>query len=260
MTDYTNSAKRLIAVLAEASKRNGDEATGKVWASVFGLPWDDYHPDPHFVQQKLAVLRGEIDYLEAQMRRTQFSQEGYVQHLGRIRRSISRGNVDAPWKSYFGELFAPDVQLALLWCSQVIPNEATVTVAELEKVLGEIKALRSSIDSLGISQAVRDFILQQLDLIEQAIQEYPIRGGAAIREGFHKAAAIYAAAEDVPFTKAEAENVGKVNRLFSRLGKATEGVIKADKLASAVLSIAEKSGRAGNAIADAIDKLPSLGP
>ena len=259
MTSYTNPAKRLLSVLGEASQKNPNEATGKVWSSVFGLPWDDNRADPHYVQRKLAVLREEIDLLELQMKRTAFAPEGYAQYLDRVRTTISKANLDATWKSYFQSLYSPEVQLSLLWCSQVIADEESVSMDDLADLLATIKAFRANIDSLKISEPVRDFILRQLDLIEQAIQEYPIRGGAAIRDGFHKAAAVYAGMEDAPLSNTEAENVGKVNGLFSRLGKAADGVIKADKLVTAVLNIAEKSAPATKAIAAVIDKLPGIG-
>jgi hypothetical protein len=239
------------------SYKNPQDSVAANWANTFGLPWNKENPDVHHVQLKLNALREEVDLLEIQMKATNYSVDLFSPYLGNVRRVVSASNLDMPWQQ-IRSLLGPDTLLSLKWCAESLAREPEIVKEDLENVLQKIVELRAEVELLGLSVVVRDFILRQLTIIEKAIQDYPIKGGAAIRRGLHDVFTTYTSAEGEPKTEEEKSEVSKLNQVVAFFGKVADGVIKTDKVSKAAISIANSGHTAISSASQFLANFPQI--
>ncbi|MFW1170228.1 hypothetical protein ACEV77_25010, partial [Vibrio parahaemolyticus] len=153
------------------------------WGEVFGLDTELVKRDPHEVYDKLMLVRKEIELVNRLMMQTSFSNNLYQPYLDRVKSTISLTNVSATWNNYKNNL-STDTILALRYCSEILEDEDAVDKEELEAILNSIQTLRQDIENSSLSSGMYDFLISQLDIIESAIQSYPIVGGAALKKAF----------------------------------------------------------------------------
>jgi hypothetical protein len=247
LSDYTNSAKRVLKLMEDMARQNPRLATVDVWASVLGIDAAGANNDPHKIQLRLNAVREEVDLIEQQMSETKFSKDLYVPYLDRVRKTVSVTNISASWENYANNL-SPDTLLALRYCSEELVSEPEISFDELTELLEKVNALRLEIDSAPLSRPVRDFLLRQISIIERCIQDYPIRGAQSFRQAFHEGATVTASNDIEPATNEEKAEAAKVAWLWTGLGKAAKTVVATDKLATAFMHLVEKGHAAGNVI------------
>ena len=257
MTNYTNPATRLYRIIKNAAGHGDSHSTAEVLASALGLSYDRSKPDVHPIQTRLAALRTEADLLDAMMNSSEFSEDLYKNYLNNVRRVVSASNLDAGWGSY-RQYVGADTLLSLRWCAEVIGKEPALDMAALEQVLQRIQELRQEVDALNLSLFVRNFILQQLENVEKAIHDYPIMGGSAINEGLRNIWNVYANAPGAPESADEKEEVAKLNKVISALGRIADSVIKTDKVATAAVRVAKTGQSAATALMEVMQNLPQL--
>ena len=241
MEDFTNSAKRIHNYIGKLVSQKDDLPTSVAWAEVFGLDSKIAKTDPHDVQTKLSMLRTELDLLTSTMNGTPYESALYNPYIDRVRRVISVGNLAAPWSSYKGNI-GPDTLLALRWCAAVLPDEPTADKSELDRLLSDISNLRTSIQDSSINVSIRDFVERQLEIIERAIHEYPMRGGSALNRAFTDAVDDMSAhVEELQETDStDAHTLTELRKLWTDLRNTGGGEIVTNRLAEAMLGLYQK--------------------
>ncbi|HCE2054730.1 TPA: hypothetical protein NGS83_004693, partial [Vibrio parahaemolyticus] len=106
--------------------------------------------------------------------------------------------------------------------------------------------LRQDIENSSLSSGMYDFLISQLDIIESAIQSYPIVGGAALKKAFSEGFTDLASRVDDISDGAENdhEKASKVVKVWGNLKTASKGIAEADKMANALLGLYEKGQNA----------------
>jgi hypothetical protein len=186
--ELTNSAKRLFTIIDPALRMADGNPALQVWGEAFGIDASKAQQDPHEVVGCLRMLRDEVVLLRKLMLATRFSIDLYEPALNAILAAISVSNLASPW-GHFRPHILGEHMLALRWCSQAIDSEEGLTHAELQHLLDAISAFRQSTEDDGLPDAVRTFVLHQIDLMVRGIHEYPIRGRQAMRDAVKAAAA-----------------------------------------------------------------------
>lgn len=239
VNEFANPAKRLSRLIEIVVHKQDGASTAAVWAEALGLDPTEALVDPHEVLAKLIVLRHEINLMEKMMSETAFSKDLYEPYLQRVRSTISLGNISAQWVNFKNNLKA-DTRLALRYCAEILPAEPEVSMEELQKVLDSVHHLRDEIEQSELTLQVREFLLSQLMIIEKGIHDYPIRGGIAIKNAFREGFAdCMAHAETVPTEGNQAE-ISRVGKIWSDFKSAGKEFVEADKIASSLVSMAEK--------------------
>lgn len=247
VTDFTNPAKRVLAIVHEAANKPDSESAAAIWAQVFGLDPHKANDDPHSVYMRLNMLRQEIDLVESMMKGTSFSEDLYVPYLDKVRKVVSLTNIAAGWGNYRPQL-QPDTFLALRYCSEILPSEEAVSFEELQQILDKIQELKREIEGSSLSKGVHDFLVSQLAIIEKAIVEYPLKGGSAIRNAFREGFADLVSHSENLEKADDKKETEKVAGIWSSLKTAGKEFVEADRLASAYVGLIEKGQSASFAI------------
>lgn len=239
MNEFANPAKRLSRLIELVVQEQDAAATSAVWAKALGLDQTMAQNDPHEVQAKLTVLRQEVDLTAKLMADTPFSKDLYEPYLSRVRATISVGNISAQWSNYKHYLQV-DTRLALKYCAEILPSEPEISIEELQTVLDSVHRLRQEIEQSALAPAVREFLLNQLAIIEKGIHEYPIRGGTAIKKAFEEGFADCVSHVEIIRTEANQAENSKVGKIWSDLKSAGKEFVEADRIASSLASLADK--------------------
>lgn len=239
MNEFANPAKRLSRLIEIVVLKQDSTSSAAVWAEAFGLDAAKAQTDPHEVIAKLMILRNEIDLVEKLMSSTSFSKGLYEPHLQRVRSTVSLTNISATWNNHKGQLPA-DTRLALRYCAEILPAEPEISMEELQGVLDSVHRLRGDIEQSEITQAVREFLLSQLAIIEKAIHDYPIRGGVAIKSAFKDGLADCAAHAETVSAEGNKANISRVGKIWSDFKSAGKELVEADRVASSLVGLTEK--------------------
>ena len=230
-------------------------SAAETWAEAFGLDVASSKTDPHDVNQQLTLLRHELDLLEEKMLASSFSESLFKPYIKRVRLTITTNNISASWKTYRNNL-SPETILALRYCSEILENEPTADFEELEKVLSDLEKFKESINSSSVNGVTYDFVISQINIIEKAIKNYPIVGGAAIKKAFSDGFAdLNVRSEDL--AKEEETEVTKgIGKLWNNLKTAGNEFVETDRIANAYIGIINK----GHSLAEnVIAYLPGTG-
>lgn len=253
MSENTNSARRLLALILSAKQKAENKSAATVWAEVFGLDPQVAEKDPHEVQVRLKAMRDEVDKLERQMRESAFSPDLYVGYLGNIRRVVTVANLAAGWSNYSGSV-REDTLLALRYCAEIVPAEIGIAHEELQSILDKINEFRGELETADLPASARQFLLDQLNIMEKGIQDYPIKGGEAVRTAFKAGFSEVVMTEADLATGDAPPKVSKLAKLWRGLQTAANGITEVDKAAIALSHLLEK----GPALLEGITKmLPS---
>lgn len=250
--EQTNPAKRLHAIIALALAQNTGVAALEAWAGTFGIDAAAANANPHDVTDRLRLMNDEIAVLRRLMRKTQFSADLYEPALQNVLRLLTVSNLAAGWNSYVGSVSGVDM-LALRWCSQAIESESGLTHAELQSLLDAINVFKKSVESEELPESVREFVLQQLELMIRSIHQYPIIGRRAAREAVRRAAGEFMDVEDIVSSAAPSGYWGNLAKLWQTLLASVEG---SEKMVKAVTGIAETVPKLVNAVSTAANLIP----
>lgn len=249
MKDLTNPAKRILNLVQQVKEKPDQPPMSEVWGKVFGLDIELVKKDPYQVYEKLRFVRGELDLLEELMRETQFTSSLYEPYIQRVRNTVSVNNLSAGWGNYKNNL-KEDTVLALKYCSEIIPSEPSIEKKELEGILSSINKLKQEVENSSLSSGMYGFLMSQLAIIENAIQNYPITGGSAIRRAFSDGFTDLAAHADniSNANEADKKSASKVAEVWGALKTAGKEFVEADRIANAYIGLIEKGQAASEAV------------
>lgn len=179
--ELTNCAKRILKILEPAVRKDPGPSALQVWGEIFGLDSVEVQQDPHEIVGRVRMLRDEVVLLRRLMSETQFSTRLFEPALSAVASALSVSNLTSPWGNYRQYLLAEHM-LALKWCSEAIGSEEGLTHAQLQSLLDSLSELRTSVEEDELPEAVKTFVLHQIDLLEKGIHEYPIRGRRAMAD------------------------------------------------------------------------------
>lgn len=137
------------------------------------------------------------------------------------------------WRDVLAQ-YTPDVVSSLEIFAQVLPQtDAVVPWGDLTEFAAQLRAFRESIRQGTLPENVKTFLLQQLDRIERALREYPIRGEAAFRDAADDIAGAWVSQPSEVQTNREAQaDVQKVLTFWSAVAKWGRRVILVAKIAT----------------------------
>lgn len=242
MNEFSNPARRILQLVKQIAGKPEGKPSTVIWAEAFGLDTKQAEHDPHEVLSKLMLLREEIDLAEKLMADTPFSAGLYKPYFDRVRSTISLSNISASWGNFNKNLQA-ETQLALRYCSEILPPEPDVSIGELQNILDAARRLREEIGQSELNSVVREFLLKQLTIIEKSIQDYPIRGGVSIKNAFKEGFADCIALADAFPKETNQAEISKIGKIWRDLRSAGKEFVEADRIAASLAGLAEK-GRA----------------
>jgi hypothetical protein len=244
---FNNSAKRILNILNKLQNATSGDSAFIAWSKALDTIKQIPKKDPHELQRKLGLLKNELDLLEASMSSTEFSKPLYLPYIERIKTTVSITNLDSPWTNYVGQL-GSDVILCIMFCSEILPSDPNVKFDELNELLNKIKSFREEISSNNLPPSTNRFVHSQLDIIENAILDFPIKGGIAVKQAFTAGLSDLSDKED-SLAKDEATLViSKVGTYWKDLKKAGDEFVATDRIVNALVGLTEKGQSLANSV------------
>ena len=244
---FNNSAKRILNILNKLQNATSGDSAFIAWSKALDTIEQIPKKDPHELQRKLGLLKNELDLLEISMSSTELSKSLYLPYIERIKATVSITNLDSPWTNYVGQL-GPDVMLCIMFCSEILPSDPNVKFDELNELLNKIKSFREEISSNNLPLSTNQFVNSQLNIIENAILDFPIKGGIAVKQAFTAGLSDLSDKED-SLVKDEAISViPKVGTFWKDLKKAGDEFVATDRIVNALVSLTEKGQSIANSI------------
>jgi hypothetical protein len=247
--DLTNSAKRILNLVQLAKRKSDQLPMSEIWGDVFGLDAKLVKEDPYQVYEKLRFLRGELDLLEQLMQDTEFSSSLYEPYIQMVRNTISVTNLTAAWGNYKAYLKEETI-LAFKYCAEIIPSEPSLEQTDLENILSTINQLKMEIESSSLSNGMHKFLISQLSIVENAIQNYPITGGASIKKAFSEGFTDLVENADNISKASEVDKkvASKVSEVWGAIKVVGKEIVEADRIANAYVKLIDKGHAASDAI------------
>ena len=189
----------------------------------------------------------EVATVRNMMQKTHYSADLYEPTLQSVLRLCAVTNLAAGWNSYVSHISAADL-LALRWCSQAITGEIGLTHDELQSLLDAINAFKERVESENLPESIREFILQQIELMIRGIHQYPIIGRRAARDAIRRAVGDVMDVDESISSNAPTGHKEQMAKLWKVLLASVEG---SEKMVKAVTGIAEQVPKLKGAISTA---------
>ena len=244
MTANNNSATRLHRLLKALGEQPDKRRVSDAWAMVLGINEVDDDKRSYETVEALGRLHRQVDTARRLMRSTEISQELYESALNRCKRAMSVDTLSAKMSDIRQNL-APDVLIAIAWCGETLAQDEQELEPEvLAELQSEVEALRAAIEREDLPASLREFVSEQIQIIEKALREFPIVGARALSEALFQG---YSHTQESGDAMNEAPHAPEINTLGSIWGRIRDlpgALQKADKTLGAVQGIADKGLKA----------------
>ncbi len=247
MEVFNNSARRILNILNKLPNAASNDTAFIAWSRALDTVENISQQDIHELQRKLGLLKKELDLLQNSMSLTTFSGSLYLPYIKRISETVSIANLDSAWANYANQL-GPEVMLCMRYCSEILPSDPNVKFEELEELLSKIKSFRQEINNSSLPNFTCQFVNSQIDIIENAILDFPIKGGIAVKQAFAEG---FSDLSDKADSLAEDEVIAvtsKIGGYWKDLKKAGDEFVIADRVANAYLGLIDKGESLANSI------------
>lgn len=194
------------------------------------------------ISRFLMTTQDEIDVLAAELDERGVPDSLYVEHLARIRSAIEPTSQGTAWSTTKSIFDAPRVD-CLHWASLYLGDEEEeISTEDLEILVSAIDELKAAISQEQIPSALRRSIQKHLTNMENAIEDYPIKGSASIRTALETSTGILHSSKDT-YKEAMQTDQGK-----EVVGSARKMLEKASDLIDAAGKKADSLGKIGSAV------------
>jgi hypothetical protein len=141
---------------------------------------------------------------------------------------------------------------ALRFCAELLPEqERPVSNDELSDLTTRLDELWKAVDESDLSAALKQFLFDQISILEAALREYPVSGAKAFRRAVVEGSLVYAENEPVVQENAEVEQVRVLTGMWKFVASVTDRVDAIQRLLGAGSKLVE----AGSELAGNIDKI-----
>lgn len=245
----TNVAKRIREVLSRAKSFEVKRTVLQAWTSALASEGTSASDSARLVTQRLGYVLDSIDQMEALLRlgSTHLDHRTLDKPIEEWKSAIQKCllNLQTPWASC-KEDFKPHMYTALdFWCCILPDSETTLPTEELR---GLASTLRRALDELSRTDLTPQFVAlvkRHLHAVLAALDEYVIRGGAALRSALRDVGADLAEHSDDVRDNASAAGMSVVADAWGEILRVTQPVRNSDALLYAMY---EMNGMAGQVL------------
>lgn len=233
MKKHINSAYRIINILNKAMTQQEGLQNLDVWSNVFEINSNNPSLKINKVTEKLLLLENELNNTKLLMNKAPISKDNYKTALNAVQNVLNSNNLFNKWAQQ-RPILTREVFNLLDICSQLIPHEEDeITEEEINKILNEIEKLKKTIEEGNFSEQLQAFVIQQINLIEDAIKDYYIIGIRAFKSAFYEAHTILFRDQEIIKTDEGKKITKKIGNIWNLISTFSNKIIKTEKLISA---------------------------
>ena len=230
MPKNRNSASRLLALLTSFPAHADNTQTLAVWSALFNLQEPNTHRLSRVVADRLTTMNRELDLVRVGMDQAGFSEGLYTSALSAFEAALSPMQLPNTWNGVRQHLTAENL-LALGFCGEILPDEESEIAQE------ELDEIRSLVDELNLLLAnstlplrLQAVLSHHVELMLQALAEYPIAGAKALREAARTGLGELIEVRDIIVEHQTSKEVSILGEAWKKVNKAADLALKADKL------------------------------
>jgi len=182
MSNDNNPAGRLVSILRAAKAKGQDQNPARqVWADLLGVEQNNL--------PQLLVQLGHLIELPELIRKEisrheDIDQAIFLKWLPKVQKSFSNINLTASFKNFMNPIDEAALD-GLDFCSDLLSRrkpEKTLDQKELDSIYKDVSVLIDDILDSDTNQYLKQFMLEKLDDVIQAIRNYKIRGAKPIEK------------------------------------------------------------------------------
>jgi hypothetical protein len=181
MPKNCNSASRIVNLITSIPYHVDNTSTFEVWTQVFGLTELPLKKKIHVVAERLGSVSRELELVRAQMDERNFSPELYSPAIAHLEEACSTIILSGIWHQVRQHLTS-EVIVVLSFCSEIIPDEEDLIAPEkLSSIAEQIDSLSQLLSTSQLPPRLRSLLQHHIELIQRALEEYPITGAKAFQ-------------------------------------------------------------------------------
>jgi hypothetical protein len=180
MSNNTNSASRLVALLKSIPSYPDNTQTLEVWANLFDIKETNPHRRIFLVGERLSAMHREIELVQVQMRKANFSESLYATAVSNLENALSVMCLPNTW-NHARQYLTAETFVALSFCGEILPDEeSSIEPSELTSIAAQVQELEDSLASSKLPPRLIALIEHHIALIRRALADYPIAGAMAL--------------------------------------------------------------------------------
>ena len=182
MTNNINSIYRIHALLTKIPPVTQNTQVLEVWVQLFELTESNPNKKAATVAEQLGWLLREVELAKSELKNTGHSANLYESALIHLEQAFSPMLLSNSWNSVQQYLDAQTLQTLAIY-SQVVPNEEElIKQDDLNELYARIAELEEFLKTSELPSRLQTLIERHINLIRQALAEYPIAGAKALIE------------------------------------------------------------------------------
>ena len=240
MSEQANAAHRLESILRNAVRLPEATSTVEVWTQVFSITGPDAQTTAVKVVHMIGLLRQQTNEIRLKMHDTPIKPQRYEPSLNHVLEALDIQTLSSSWQQRKRYL-TPEVLSSVSWCADTLPNEEElIEQGSLGELKEELQRFRATVNEGSLPDYAKSFVLRQIEIIEQAVHEYPVIGAKAFRRASVECFFDLSENQDVYAKHSDEQEMSKLREFWGR-----------------VQNMAEKAGP-WLALAQAVEKLPEI--
>ncbi len=231
MPNNINSASRLVALLKSIPSHPDNTQTLEVWSNLFEIKEARPHRKAILVGERLSAMHREIELVQEQMRKANFSESLYATAASHVENALSAMLLPATWNQA-RQYLTPETFVALSFCGEILPDEeSAIEPSELASIAAQVQELEDLLAASTLPARLLVLIEHHIALIRRALAEYPISGAKALREVARTALGEIIELKETVTVNREAPEIGKLGAVWKHVNEAADIALKAEKVA-----------------------------
>ncbi len=172
----------------------------------------------------------ELELVRAGMAKADFSEGLYAPALNAVESALSPLLLPATWNQVRSNL-STETLLALGFCSEILPDEESeIPLVELQAIEGLVAELEGLLRNSSLPPRLQAVLRHHVELMRQALAEYPIAGAKALREAARSGLGELVEVREAVVENNKSAEVSKLAQAWKQLNTAADAALKADKL------------------------------
>ena len=228
-----NSASRLHSIFVRIDGIADNTPALALWRTVLEVKDDDDARCALTVARRLDWILKELEAIRGAMaaRGSQFPEILYDTSITRARNACSvllLTNTAQHVKQYV----RPEDLKTFAFLAHVLPrDEARIDVSELLQLHEQVETLSEQLKTSELPDGLKAIVSHHLQLIRDALDQYPVRGAKALRQALHAAVGELAEAKTAVQEHRSAPELSALRRLWSQVHELSDIALRAQKIA-----------------------------
>lgn len=178
----SNPAGRVYEILRKVKASDGNQPATEVWKRVLALEGASNGK----LFAGLASLHGEIDAVETAIEILPINHDRYLRMMGNVREALSPTLLRGNWDKIAAKLDS-DTLARLEFCDEELSRVSSETEPDpkdLEDLRSRVEELTESIEKSKLDKPLQALLLDLVECMRHALQQFHIRGVQGLREAF----------------------------------------------------------------------------